>query len=795
MFKNYLITALRRLRYNRSYAVINVLGLALGMTCCLLIFLIIRHESGFDRFHRHFERIYRVVTDETINDKITHTSGSPIPFAAALRNDFPQIEKAAVSLYNQEGLFSLEREGQVRRFRENRGVVFVEPAFFEIFDFPWLIGDPNSLAEPNTVALTEDLAAKFFPGEDPLGKTIRLDSQIDLKITGVAKNPPAQSDFPFSAMISFKTAPQSGYDLDSWGHLMSNVHTYLLLPPGESAQALESQFPAFTEKYYRDDVARRRYRLQTLSDLHFNPRYGNYGDRTISKTTLWALGLIGFLLLLAACINFINMATAQALQRAREVGVRKVLGAFRGQLVGQFLGETFLIVLFAALFSLALTELLLPSLKTYLGLNIPFHPLQDARLLGFTAALAAAVTVLAGLYPALILSRFTPALALKNNPAAPASGAFNLRRALVIFQFIICQMLIIATIIVSWQLDYFRNKDLGFDQEAVVITPLPRNDAAVLSALRNELLRDSRIHNVSFSFSSAASGIRWDSNLQHTLNGAEEDFVSDLKFADASYLPVYGLKLVTGRNYTESDTISEWVVNETFARKLGLAPDEIVGKTLKLGSRPYLPVVGVVRDFNATSLHEEIRPCLLAARRQSYYEAGVKIDLHNAKEALRHIETCWNAAFPDFLYSYQFLDERVVRFYQEEQKTAQLFRVFSGTTIFIGCLGLLGLVSFMAARRTKEVGVRKVLGASVGNILMLFGKEFALLILIAFSVAAPAAYYVMNGWLQDFAYRIQVGAGVFALALGITALIAALTVGYKALRAALANPVESLRYE
>ncbi len=795
MLKNYLITALRRLRYNRSYAIVNVLGLALGMTCCLLIFLIIRHESGFDRFHRHFERIYRVVTDETINDKITHTSGSPIPFAAALRNDFPQIEKAAVSLYNQEGLFSLEREGQTLRFQENRGVVFVEPAFFEIFDFPWLAGDPNSLAEPNTVALTEDLAAKFFPGENPLGKTIRLDNQIDLKITGVAKNPPARSDFPFTAMISFKTAPQSGYDVESWGHLMSNVHTYLLLPPGESAQALESQFPAFTEKYFRDDVARRFYRLQTLSDLHFNPRYGNYGDRTISKTTLWALGLIGFLLLLAACINFINMATAQALQRAREVGVRKALGAFREQLVGQFLGETFLIVLFAALLSLALTEMLLPSLKTYLGLKIQVHPLQDLRLLGFTAALAAAVTLLAGLYPAFILSCFTPALALKNKPDSSPGGAFNLRRALVIFQFIICQMLILATIIVSWQLDYFRNKDLGFEQEAVVITPLPRNDAAVLSALRNELLRDSRIHNVSFSFSSAASGIRWDSNLQHTLNGAEEDFVSDLKFADASYLSVYGLKLVAGRNYAESDTISEWVVNETFARKLGLTPDEIVGKTFKLGGRSYLPVVGVVRDFNATSLHQEIRPCLLAARRQSYYEAGIKIDLHNVKEALRHVEACWNAAFPDFLYSYQFLDERVARFYQEEQKTAQLFRVFSGITIFIGCLGLLGLVSFMAARRTKEVGVRKVLGASVGNILLLFGKEFAALILIAFAVAAPAAYYVMNSWLQDFAYRIHVGAGVFALALGITVLIAALTVGYQALRAALANPVESLRYE
>jgi ABC-type antimicrobial peptide transport system permease subunit len=345
-------------------------------------------------------------------------------------------------------------------------------------------------------------------------------------------------------------------------------------------------------------------------------------------------------------------------------------------------------------------------------------------------------------------------------------------------------------------MDYFRNKEMGFDQNAIVTVPLPANEAAVLQTLRNQLLRNSQIKNVTFGWSSAASGNVWDTNLRHTLRGQEETFASDLKFADAEYIPTYNLQLIAGRNYTASDTMTELVVNETFARKLGLTPQDIVGKTFKLARRPYyLPIVGVVQDFHSRPLQEEIRPCLLAARRTAYQEASIKIDALNMKEALAQIEKNWSATFPEFVYSYEFLDQRLAGFYQQENLMSQLFRAFSTIAIFIGCIGLLGLISFMAAQRTKEIGVRKVLGATVGNILSLFLKEFAALIAIAFVVAAPMAYFTMNNWLTNFAYRINIGFGVFVSTIFVTLLIAVITVGYRAVRAALANPVEALRYE
>jgi hypothetical protein len=309
------------------------------------------------------------------------------------------------------------------------------------------------------------------------------------------------------------------------------------------------------------------------------------------------------------------------------------------------------------------------------------------------------------------------------------------------------------------------------------------------------LLQNSHIRNATFSYSSAASGNTWDTNLRHTLNGPEETFASDLKFADVNYLPTYDLKLVAGRSYVESDTVSELVVNETFARKLGYTPHDLVGKMFKLGRRPYMPIVGVVQDFHTRPLQEEIRPCLLAAHRRAYYEASIKIEAQSMKAALAHIEKVWSTTFPEFVYSFEFLDERLAGFYEEEQKMSQLFRAFAGIAIFIGCIGLLGLISFVAAQRTKEIGVRKVLGASAADILGLISKEFAVLIAVAFIVAAPVAYFVMNNWLENFAYRINVGLGVFAATIAVTLIIAGATIGYRALKAALTNPVEALRYE
>ncbi|MDL1876503.1 FtsX-like permease family protein [Cytophagia bacterium CHB2] len=442
-----------------------------------------------------------------------------------------------------------------------------------------------------------------------------------------------------------------------------------------------------------------------------------------------------------------------------------------------------------------LAELLLPALNSMLRLKISLDLLGSLSVFSFLSILILAVSLLAGLYPAFVLSRFVPALALKSKVNTSAAGGLFLRRGLVVFQFIISQMLIIGTFIVTTQMDYFRNKEMGFDKQAIVTVPLPVNETAKLQTLRAQLLQNSHIRNVSFSYSSAASGNTWDTNLRHTLNGPEETFASDLKFADVNYIPTYGLKLVAGRSYVASDTISELVVNETFAKKIGYTPHDLIGKMFKLGRRPYMPIVGVVQDFHTRPLQEEIRPCLLAANRRAYYEASLKIEASNMKAALDHIEKIWGATFPEFVYRYEFLDERLAGFYEEELKMSQLFRAFAGIAIFIGCIGLLGLIAFMAAQRTKEIGVRKVLGATVVDILGLISKEFAVLIAVAFAVAAPVAYVVMNNWLENFAYRIDVGLGVFAMTIAVTLIIAGATIGYRALKAALANPVDALRYE
>lgn len=804
MFKNYLIATLRKLNRQKHYTLINVLGLALGMTCCVFIFLITRYELRFDRFHPNRDRIYRIVTEEKINDAVNNTMASPMPMTPALRTDFPELEKVTVTFGLYGGLLAITQNDQtVRRFQENDRVAFVEPEFFEIFNFPWVEGDPQSLADPNCVALTESVARKFFGDEtNPIpdnivGRAIRFDNRVDLKVTGIVKDFPDHTDFAFDIMLSWKTVEIVGMPLDAWGNLSSNVNTYIVLPPNYSPDELQSKLPALKNKYHPDetDANKRVHKLQPFSEIHYDGRYGNYGQRTVSKTSLWGLSLIGVFLLITACINFINMATAQAINRAKEVGVRKVLGAFRTQLISQYLGETFIITLIGAALAIVLTELFLPPVNSLLNLKMQFQPLTDLTVLGFVAVLVIAVSLLAGLYPAFVLSRFVPALALKSKASIASGGGLTLRRGLVVFQFVITQLLIIGTIIVTRQMDYFRSKEMGFDQNAIVTVPVPVNAADKLRMLRTQLLQNSSIKNVTFSWSSAVSGNRWDTNLRHQLRGPEETFASDLKFSDASYLSTYDLKLIAGRNYVDSDTATEFLVNETFARKLGLAPHDLVGKTFKLGRRAYMPIVGVVQDFHTTSFHDEIRPCLLAARREFYQEASIKINAPDIKDAMAHIEKVWSTAFPEFVYSYEFLDDRIASFYEEEQKMAQLFRVFSGIAIFIGCIGLLGLISFMAAQRTKEIGVRKVLGATATNILVLFGREFALLIVIAFTCAAPIAYWTMRNWLDNFAYRIDIGLGAFVLTIAVTLLIAAISVGYRAIRAALANPVESLRYE
>ena len=424
-----------------------------------------------------------------------------------------------------------------------------------------------------------------------------------------------------------------------------------------------------------------------------------------------------------------------------------------------------------------------------------FHPLGNPSLLGFIALLIVAVSLLAGLYPAFVLSRFMPATALKGRGGTTGGGGLMLRRGLVIVQFSISQLLTIGTVIVTMQMDYVRTKELGFDKDAIVTVPLLDNKGSRLQALRAQLVGHSSIERVTFAYSSAASDNSWDTNLHHSLHGPEEVFDTDLKFADAEYVPTYGLQFIAGRNYVASDTVTELVVNETFARKLGIAPLDLVGKTFRLGRRPALPIVGVVKDFHARPLVDEIRPCLLAANRNAYQEADIKVHAQQMKEALAQIEKAWVSAFPEFVYSFQFLDDRIARFYEEGQKILDVFRIFAAIAILVGCIGLIGMMSFVAAQRVKEIGVRKVLGATVPNILSLFSKEFSALVVLAFGIAAPVAYMTMNSWLSNFAYRIDIGVGTLLWGLLVTVVVAAATIGYRAIKAATVNPVEALRYE
>ncbi|HMW35902.1 MAG TPA: FtsX-like permease family protein, partial [bacterium] len=530
--------------------------------------------------------------------------------------------------------------------------------------------------------------------------------------------------------------------------------------------------------------------------IHYDSNFGSYAGATISQNTIITLGLIGFFLIVTACINFVNLATAQAVKRAKEVGVRKVLGANRFQLVAQFYGETILITLFAVILTFGLTEFSFPKVMEWLDLTIPSVLIWNADSLLFIAALSVMVIFLAGLYPALVLSGFGPALALKSKITSYHSGGLYLRKGLVVLQFSISQLLIIGTIIATTQLDFFNKQDLGFNKEAVVIVPIHERTKTLLDNLEHQWKSHPGVESVSFAYASAASGNRWTSNVTFLKKDEPIELDVDLKMADDHYADIFGLQFLAGRNYVAGDTLREVVINETMVRKLGFSnPQDAIGIELKIGARRRVSVVGAVRDFNASSLHDPIAPCIIATNSRFYQEASIKINMQQATDVLRHIETVWNTAFPQYVFDRRFQDETIAEFYEQEQIYTNMLRIFSGIAIFIGCLGLFGLVSFMAAQKTKEIGVRKVLGASVTDILGMFAKEFIALIILAFIIAAPLAYYAMQQWLQDFEYRITLGPAVFAAAVMVSLIIAGATVGYQVFRAARANPADALKYE
>ncbi|HTL08918.1 MAG TPA: FtsX-like permease family protein, partial [Chitinophagaceae bacterium] len=719
---------------------------------------------------------------------------------------FPQMEKIVpvLSAYGSQVIVLGNNPNAdlsaSKKFIEETGVIFTQPDYFALFNAQWLQGSATVLSMPGNIILDKTTATKYFGDwKNASGQYIKLDNAILLKVGGVVADAPANSDFPMKAFISYETVKQYGdkYNYNpEWGSLSSSFQVYVLLPQNVQASSIQAQLPGFAKKHYRPD-SRRTNILQPMSALHFDTKYGSLGDHSTSKTILWTLSLIGVLIIIMASINFVNLSTAQAVGRSREVGIRKVLGSTRPQLIAQVMGETFLLVLLSVVLAVAVARLAMPYLSHVA--NVPASiPLLTGSTILFLLITMIVVTVLSGIYPSLIVSGFTPVLALKSKINAASIGGISLRRILVVTQFSISQVLIIGTIVAVSQMNYVRSADLGFNKEAVLVLP-SYTDSALLSRmkpLKEALLKNADVLNVSLSSDVPSSDNNWASNFYFDNSGKDVDFPSFLKYADKDYFSTYGLQLVAGRGIDASDTMHEVVVNETMMKKLGIRdPEKMIGKTIRLGGGRWLPIVGVVKDFKTNSLREDIKPTTISSRQSNYYTIGVKVRTNNLSRTTAAIQQLWQATYPEYAYESHFMDETIERFYRQENQLSLLYKIFAGIAIFISCLGLYGLVSYMAVQKTKEVGVRKVLGATTTNIVIMFSKEFTLLIAIAFLIAVPVAWYVMNGWLQNFVYRIHMSVGIFLLAIAASLLIAWITVGYRAVRAALANPVKSLRSE
>ncbi len=795
MFKNYFKTAIRNVKRNKSYAVINIIGLAVGITASLLIFLLIQFQTSFDDFHKNKNQIYRVVAETKTPDGVNYSRATAFPVAQGLRIDYPQLKHVA-RIYEEEDVqitvMNDDTNSTQKKFKEG-SVFFADPDFFDIFNFPFIAGNPKTvLSEPNTVVLTQQAAEKYFGDwHNAINRYVKYDNRIICRVTGILKDVPANTDYPLQVVLSFKT--QQNDNSTDWVSQSGNLNTFVVLPKNMSAQQFEGDLRIFVKKNTPAEYVNQGYILQPLNDIHYNSKFGTYSGTTFSKELITALSLIGLFLLIIACINFVNLATAQAVNRSKEVGVRKVLGSSKKQLTVQFLNETFLITLISVIAAIWFAYLALPLLNNILHTTLAIR--FDLPVIAFLFSIIVVVGFLSGSYPAIILSGLNPITALKSKFTGKTSSGLSMRRVLVVLQFTIAQALIIGTLIVVSQMNFFRNTSMGFDKDAIVTVPIP--DRSNINALKTQLLKQAGIKNLSVSTFSPSDDSRWSSDFKFDNSIRATDFEADLKWADADYFKTYNLQFIAGGPYEQSDTVSGFVVNETAVKKLGFKnPDAILGKKIDFWDGNIIaPVVGVVKDFNGHSLQTEIRPTVLGSLKRSYQLINIKIQPQNASKTLASIERLWRTTYPDFIYEYQFLDDKIAGFYKQESQLAQLYKIFAGIAIFISCLGLYGFVSFMAAQRIREVGIRKVLGASVMSIIYLFTKEFAILIAFAFLIAAPLAYYFMYQWLQDFAYRININVGIFLITILVSVAIAWLTVAYQSIKAALANPVKSLRTE
>jgi ABC-type antimicrobial peptide transport system permease subunit len=799
MLKNYLKVAIRNIYKNKIYSFINVIGLAVGLAGFILITILIKNELSYDTFHKQSDRIYRVVEIQNQDNigkiKVAVTMG---PLAKAMKDYFAGVENSARMVPSPPIFCKIGVKG----FYE-KDVSFADPSVFDVLTIPFIEGNQKTaLVSPFSIVLTKSAANKYFGNEDPLGKTLTISGIFgteDYNITGVIKDYPKNSNMSFTMLGSYSTMEHYVSWIKQWNN--NTLATFVLLKPGVSPEQIDRQFKAFIKQYIPPDPQTGKQSdlqmyLQPIKDLHLYSSdivYQTYRNNQGSISTVYIFSAIAFFILLIACINFMNLATARSAKRIKEIGLRKVMGSDRKSLVYQFIGEAILISFFALLISIILVEVMLPYFKDIFDGRIIMSFQNNSIFLLELVGITLFVGIVSGIYPALFLSRFQPAESLKGSLSTKFKGAY-LRKVLVISQFAIAIILFICTGIVSNQMSYIKNKDLGFNKEHVLYLPIRSKDTREkINLLKTELSKNSDIVNVA-----ATSGLFGASGSEGTETVAGTNgqvrMMMRRSFVDYDYLKTMQMDIVKGRNFSlshSSDSTSAVIINEAAARKFGWANP--VGKQFE--GTPNKTVIGVVKDFNFFSLHSKIGPLIMSINPDQFYYLMIRVKPENLPATISFINKTWAGVVPDKPFDYSFLDQHFNEIYKNDERTGQMFGFFSTLAILIACLGLFGLAAYTGEQRIKEIGVRKVLGASVTNIVFLISKDFIKLVIISGIIAVPISYFAMNSWLQDFAYRVKIGPVIFILAISLAFLIAFITISSQALKAATSNPVKAIKYE
>jgi len=794
MIKNYFLLAVKNFRKQKMFSLINILGLTVGITCCMMIFLFIMNEFSYDKFHKDGKDIYRVMRTGQIDGQQREVPYVSAPYSTALANDYPDAIKKTVRVNPDNDLISYNNVS----FNEKK-IYLVDSNFFDFFNFKLIKGNPKTvLNEPKSIVMTESAAKKYFGTEDPMGKIVDFNKKMQLKVTGIAADAPVNSHLDFDMIV-----PITNWRNEHWFNQWPNngMFAYVQLNPNVDVAQFKKSLPGFMDKYmgkfYKENGFKMGLTINPLTNIYFEGETPFDNVKHGSKKMVYIFMSIAILILLIACINFMNLATARATDRSKEVGLRKVLGAVRKQLTGQFILESVLFTTIATILALVLLQLLMPAYTNFLGYKLPSY-WSNVWFYVFIAGVIIVVGVIAGSYPALLMSSFSPIESLKGKLKIGKGGAF-FRKTLVVFQFAISVLLIISVTVVVNQMHYVQNTDLGFDKEQSMIVKIdngPIYDHR--QQFKNLVKADADVSSVAL-MTGEPGGFHDGYTFEAEAKPGEK-ILFNTEYTDFEYAKTLGIKIIAGRDFSAdfpTDSTKAVLINRAAATKLGYTPEQAVGKWIKNVMYDSLPriIVGVTDNFHYKSLKESIGELVISTRDGDRRLALIKLKTANLPQAIERIKKMYTSVAPDYPFEYTFLDEKFASLYKAETKQESLLSIFSVIAIAIACLGLFGLASYTAIKRTKEIGVRKVLGSSVNNIVLLLSKDLLKPVLLGTIIAVPIGYFAMDKWLQSFAYRTTVHWWLFAIAAMVAVFIAIFTVSVQAIKAALANPVKSLRTE